>query len=87
MSFKIRQEEKLKNLRKQKEAQEKERKNLEKKGDKYLTAIKALVQLKNGKNLTKDMIKIFISRINVYPGKRIEVIFTFTAEEMKKWNI
>lgn len=87
MSFKIRQEEKLKNLRKQKEAQEKERKNLEKKGDKYLAAIKALVQLKNGKNLTKDMIKIFISRINVYPGKRIEVIFTFTAEEMKKWNI
>ena len=50
---------------------------------KYMAAIKALLKLKSGKELTKDMIEAFISKIYVYPGKRIEVIFTFTADCME----
>lgn len=48
-----------------------------------MAAIKALLKLKSGKELTKDMIEAFISKIYVYPGKRIEVIFTFTADCME----
>ena len=58
---------------------EKEQEKLE---AKYLAAIKALLKLKNGKDLTKDMIETFISKIYVYPGKRIEVLFRFTADDI-----
>ena len=80
---KIQQENKLADLKKQQEGQEKEIKALNKLSEKYLTAIKALLKLKSGKELTKDMIEAFISKIYVYPGKRIEVIFTFTTDCME----
>ncbi len=83
VSFKMQQENKLTDLKKQQEGQEKEIKALNKLSEKYLTAIKALLKLKSGKELTKDMIEAFISKIYVYPGKRIEVIFTFTADCME----
>lgn len=83
VSFKMQQENKLADLKKQQEGQEKEIKALNKLSQKYLTAIKALLKLKSGKELTKDMIEAFISKIYVYPGKRIEVIFTFTADCME----
>ena len=50
---------------------------------KYLAAVKAILELKNGKDLTKDMVEAFISKIYVYPGKRIEVLFAVTADSMK----
>lgn len=83
VSFKMQQENKLADLKKQQEGQEKEIKALNKLSEKYLTAIKALLKLKSGKELTKDMIEAFISKIYVYPGKRIEIIFTFTADCME----
>lgn len=83
VAFKMQQENKLADLKKQQEGQEKEIKALNKLSEKYLTAIKALLKLKSGKELTKDMIEAFISKIYVYPGKRIEVIFTFTTDCME----
>ena len=83
VAFKMQQENKLEDLKKQQEGQEKEIKALNKLSEKYLTAIKALLKLKSGKELTKDMIEAFISKIYVYPGKRIEVIFTFTTDCME----
>lgn len=83
VAFKMQQENKLADLKKQQEGQGKEIKALNKLSEKYLTAIKALLKLKSGKELTKDMIEAFISKIYVYPGKRIEVIFTFTTDCME----
>lgn len=84
VAFKMKQEDRQADLRKQQEAQQQEIKTLEKLLGKYLASIKALLKLKSGKELTKDMIEAFIREIYVYPGKRIEVIFTFTADCVEK---
>ena len=73
----------LEDLRKQQESQQQEIRALDKLSGKYMAAIKALLKLKSGKELTKDMIEAFISKIYVYPSKRIEVIFTYTADCME----
>lgn len=83
VAYKMKQEDKLIDLRKIEEGQKREMKALEKLSGRYLSAIKALLKLKSGKELTKDMVEAFISKIYVYPGKRIEVLFTFTAECME----
>ena len=83
VSFKMRQEDRLEELRKQRQEWEKEKKALEKLETKYLAAIKALLKLKSGKDLTKDVVEAFIEKIYVYPGKRIEVLFMVTADSME----
>lgn len=83
VSFKMKQEDRLEELRKQQQEWEKEKKELEKLETKYLAAIKALLKLKSGKDLTKDVVEAFIEKIYVYPGKRIEVLFTVTADSME----
>lgn len=83
VAYKMKQEDKLIDLRKIEEGQKKEIKALEKLSGRYLSAIKALLKLKSGRELTKDMVEAFISKIYVYPGKRIEVLFTFTADCME----
>lgn len=83
ISFKMKQEESLEELRKQQQVWEKEKKELNKSKIKYLAAVKAILGLQNGKDLTKDMVEAFISKIYVYPGKRIEVLFAVTADSMK----
>lgn len=83
VAFKMSQVDILEDLRKQQESQKQEIRALDKLSGKYMAAIKALLKLKSGKKLTKDMIEAFISKIYVYPGKRIEVIFTFTADCME----
>lgn len=80
---KSKQKDRLVDLEKQKIGLEKERKELEKFADKYIAAIKALVHFKAGKEMTKEMVEAFISKIYVYPGKQIEVIFAFSADWMK----
>ncbi|MCM1539049.1 MAG: recombinase family protein, partial [bacterium] len=83
VSYKMKQEDRLEELKKQQQECEKEKKALEKFEAKYLAAIKALLKLKSGKDLTKDVVEAFISKIYVYPGKRIEVLFTVTADSME----
>lgn len=83
VAYKMQQEDKLIDLRKIEEGQKKDIKALEKLSGRYLSVIKALLKLKSGKELTKDMVEAFISKIYVYPGKRIEVLFTFTADCME----
>lgn len=77
------QENRLEDLEKQKTGLEKERKDLEKFETKYIAVIKALVRFKSGKEMTREMVEAFISKIYIYPGKRIEVIFAFSADWMK----
>ena len=83
VSFKMKQEDRLEELRKQQQEWEKEKKALEKLETKYLAAIKVLLKLKSGKDLTKDVVEAFVEKIYVYPGKRIEVLFTVTADSME----
>ena len=78
-AFKTGREEWLADFRKQKEEYEREIKALEKMSEEYPGKMKALIEMKNAKELTKDMIEAFIAEIYVYPGKRIEVKFAFTA--------
>lgn len=70
-------------LIKKEEEQKKRIKSLEKLADKYLAAIKSILKFKTGKQLTKEMIETFISRIYIYPGKRVEVEFNFTVDSME----
>lgn len=83
VSLKRQQERRSLDLQKQKKEQEEKQKNLEKLSEIYLAAIRSLVKLKRGKGLTKEMIEALIERIYLYPGKRIEVIFAFTASHME----
>ena len=80
VSFKMKQAAGMEELEKQKAAVEKEKKALDKQAAGYLAAIKALLKLKDGKEFTKDMVEAFIEKIYIYPGKRIEVLFTVTAD-------
>ena len=83
VAYKMKQEDKLIDLGKIEETQKKEVKALEKLSGRYLSAIRALLTLKSGKELTKEMVEAFISKIYIYPGKRIEVLFSFTADCME----
>lgn len=83
VSSEMKLEERLEELRKQQEGLKKEKSVLNKLDTKYPAAIRALLKMKSRKDLTKDMTEAFISGIYVYPGKRIEVLFTVTADSMK----
>ncbi len=74
------QEGRLNDLNRQKEELEAGRKNLDTVSGKYLAAARALLRLKNGRELTKEMVESLTRRIYVYPGKRIEVEFAYTNE-------
>ena len=74
------QEGRLNDLNRQKEELEAGRKNLDTVSGKYLAAARALLRLKSGRELTKEMVESLIRRIYVYPGKRIEVEFAYTNE-------
>lgn len=83
-TYKIEMETRRLELKKQKEKQEAEIKNLEKMSGKYLAAIGSLLGLKTEKEITKEMIETFIEKIYVYPEKRIEIIFTFLTGYRKE---
>lgn len=84
IDYKLQQKAMLADLRKRQEAEEKEIKALAKLSDRYLAAIRALLKLKSEKELTKDMVEIFVSQIHVYPENRVEVLFAFTVDCRKE---
>lgn len=82
VTFKMQQEDRIKELKNQEECQKEKIKGLEKQSERCLSGMKMLLKLKNGRELTKEILETLIERIYVYPGKRIEVIFAFTVECM-----
>lgn len=80
VAYKMQQEGRLNDLNRQKEELEAERKNLDAVSGKYLAAARALLRLKSGRELTKEVVESLIRKIYVYPGKRIEVEFAYTNE-------
>lgn len=63
---------------------------LERDGEAYLKAVRALLKWKksasskNGQVLTKELIETLIEKIYVYPGKRVEVLFTYNDALLEK---
>ena len=78
VAYKMQQEGRLNDLNRQKEELEADRKNLDAVSGKYLAAARALLRLKSGRELTKEVVESLIRKIYVYPGKRIEVEFAYT---------
>ena len=78
VAYKMRQGGRLNDLNRQKEELEADRKNLDAVSGKYLAAARALLRLKSGRELTKEVVESLIRKIYVYPGKRIEVEFAYT---------
>ncbi len=78
VAYKMRQEGRLNDLNRQKEELEADRKSLDAVSGKYLAAARALLRLKSGRELTKEVVESLIRKIYVYPGKRIEVEFAYT---------
>ena len=52
--------------------------SLERDGETYLKAVRALIKLKNEQVLTSELIESLIDKIYVYPGQRVEVLFTYS---------
>ena len=85
VSFKMEQEERLRELEQQeKELKEKQR-GMEKTQDRYLKAVRSLLKLKGTGKLTTEMVDFFIGKIQVYPGKRIEAELRYTNEMLEGW--
>lgn len=79
-AYQMRQAGRFQDLSRKKEEQEAERKRLDAASRKYLAAARALLRLKSGGELTKEMVESLIRKVDVYPGKRIEVEFAWTNE-------
>lgn len=84
MVYKRQQEKKIMDLKKQKEEQEEKLKKMEKASARYLADIRSLIKLKHKTDMTKEMLENFIENIYVYPGNRIEIIFTFVSDYRKE---
>lgn len=80
VAYKVRQEGRLRDLSRQKEELEAERKSLDTVSGKHLAEARSLLRLKSGRELTKEMIESLIREIHVYPGKRIELELNYTNE-------
>ena len=76
--YRLWKDKRMQELEKQKTQYEKEVKELQKKGKDYLKAIRALVKLKHQEVLTKELVEALIEKIYVYPGKRVETVFTYS---------
>lgn len=83
VEFKMKQEEHLSELDKQTEELEEKQKRLEKAKEKYLKAVSSLLKLKKGEDLTTELVDSLIEKIYVYPGKRIEVQFSYVNEMLE----
>ena len=75
--YRIWKDERLQELEKLKNQYQEEARKLERKGDIYLKAVRALIKLKSGNGLTKELIEALIEKIYVYPGKRVEILFAY----------
>lgn len=82
--YRLWKDEFLLELKKQKSQYKEEAKKLERKGDTYLKAIRSLIKLKNQKELTKELVEALIEKIYVYPGKRVEIVFTYSDIRMEE---
>jgi len=80
VAYKMKQEGRIRDLNRQKEELEADRKNMDTMSRKYHAVVRTLLCLKSGGELTKEMIETLFQKIYVYPGKKIEVQFAYMNE-------
>ena len=78
VEYKMCKENRLRDLEKQESSFKEQEVSLERDGETYLKAVRALIKLKNEQVLTRELIETLIDKIYVYPGKRVEVLFTYS---------
>lgn len=83
VEYKMCKENRLRDLEKQESSFKEQEVSLERDGETYLKAVRALIKLKNEQVLTKELIETLIDKIYVYPGKRVEVLFTYSDALME----
>ena len=83
VAYKMQKEDRVRELEKQESQFREQASNLERDGEIYLKAVRALVKLKNEQVPTKELIETLIEKIYVYPGKRVEVLFTYSDALME----
>ena len=81
--YRLWKDERLQELEKLKSLHQEEAKALERKGEIYLKAVRSLIKLKSGGELTKELVEALIERVYVYPGKLVEVLFTYSDARME----
>lgn len=86
VSFKMEQEERLRELKKQEKEQEEKQKSMEKVQERYLKAVRSLLKMKDTGELTMEMVDFLIEKIHVYPGKRVEAILWYMNEMLEGWD-
>lgn len=83
VAYKMQKEDRVRELEKQECSFREQASSLERDEETYLKAVRALVKLKAEKVLTKELIETLIEKIYVYPGKRVEVLFTYSDALME----
>ena len=78
VEYKMCKENRLRDLEKQEKNFREQEVSLERDGETYLKAVRALIKLKHEQVLTRELIESLIDKIYVYPGKRVEVLFTYS---------
>lgn len=76
VAYKMQREDRMGELEKQEKRLKEQLFKLERKGEAYLKAVRAVTRLKDRRVLTKLLIETLIEKIYVYPKKRIEVLFS-----------
>lgn len=83
VEYKLCRENRLRDLEKQEKRFGEQEVSLERDGETYLKAVRALVKLKSEQVLTRELIETLVDKIYVYPGKRVEVLFTYSDALME----
>lgn len=83
VEYKMCKENRLRDLEKQESSFKEQEVSLERGGETYLKAVRALIKLKNEQVLTRELIESLIDKIYVYPGKRVEVLFAYSDALME----
>lgn len=78
VEYKLCRENRLLDLEKQEDSFREQKEKLERDGEIYLKAVRALIKFKNEQTLTRELIETLMDKIYVYPGKRVEVLFTYS---------
>lgn len=84
VNFKLGHENRMRELEKQAEELAQKRKSLEKVEGKYLNAVKSLLKLKEGEDLTAELVEALVEKVYVYPGKRFAVQFRYVNEMLER---
>lgn len=80
---KMNRENRQQELEKQEHSLREQEARLARNGKIYLGAVRALIKLKNEQVFTKELIETLIDKIYVYPGKRVEVLFSYSDALME----